>query len=236
MPERRGRIVVAAGTNGAGKSVIAGDFLAARAEGAYFNPDLVAKAMVDRDGITSAEANARAWNLGFELLNRSIERNEDFSFETTLGGNSITQALLRAAAVGLDVLIFYVGLDSPERHIARVAARVLRGGHPIAAVRIRERYPKSLANLIRLLPCASEVRIYDNSAESEDGRPLARLVLSMSHQRIDRPALDELVTIAPAWSKPVVAAAIRIHEQKLTRPPSASASPAPTPPASPRSR
>lgn len=214
MPDRRGRIVVAAGTNGAGKSVIAGEFLAARAKGGYFNPDLAAKAMMDRDGITLAEANARAWNRGFDLLNRSIERNEDFSFETTLGGNSITQALLRAAASGLDVYIFYVGLDSPDRHIDRVTARVIRGGHPIPAAKIRERYPKSLANLFRLLACASEVRIYDNSDESADGNPRARLVLSMSRQRIVKPPLDELVATAPAWAKPVVAAAIRIHEQQ----------------------
>ena len=214
MPERRGRIVVAAGTNGAGKSVIAGEFLAARAGGAYFNPDLMAKAIVDRDGLTLAEANARAWNLGFELLNRSIERNEDFSFETTLGGNSITQALMRAAASGIDVYIFYVGLDSPDRHIARVAARVIRGGHPIPAEKIRERYPKSLANLIKLLACASEVRIYDNSDESADGTPRARLVLSMSRKRIVKPPLDELVATAPVWAKPVVAAAIRINEQR----------------------
>lgn len=205
---------MAAGTNGAGKSVIVGEFLAARAGGAYFNPDLTAKAMVDRDELTLAEANVRAWNLGFNLLNRSIERNEDFSFETTLGGNSITQALLRAAASGLDVFIFYVGLDSPDRHIARVAARVTRGGHPIPAEKIRARYPKSLANLIKLLACASEVRVYDNSTESIDGTPRARLVLSMSRRRIVNAPPDELIITTPDWAKPVVGAAIRIHERQ----------------------
>jgi predicted ABC-type ATPase len=213
VAERCGRIVVAAGTNGAGKSVIAGEFLAARTGSAHFNPDLAAKAIIDRDGLPLAEANARAWSVGFELLNRSVERNEDFSFETTLGGNSITQALLRAAASGLEVFVFYVGLDSPDRHIARVNARVMRGGHPIAADKIRERYPKSLANLIKLLACASEVRIYDNSDESADGAPRARLVLSMSRRQIVKPSVSELVAAAPEWAKPVVAAAIRIHRQ-----------------------
>jgi predicted ABC-type ATPase len=203
---------VAAGTNGAGKSAIAGEFFA-RSKGAYFNPDPIAKAIVDKDGLTLAEANARAWNLGFEGLNRSIERNQDFSFETTLGGNSITQALLRAAASGLDVYIFYVGLDSPQRHIDRVTARVMRGGHPIPAEKIRERYPKSLANLIKLLACAREVRVYDNSDESADGKPRARLVLSMSRRRIVKPTVEELIVATPEWAKPVVAAAIRIHEQ-----------------------
>lgn len=211
---RNARIVVAAGANGAGKSVIAGEFLAARAEGIYFNPDLIAKAMIERDGLTLAQANAKAWNLGFELLNRSIERKEDFSFETTLGGHSITQALMRAAASGLDVYIFYVGLDSPERHIARVAARVVRGGHLIPTEKIRERYPKSLANLIRLLACAREVRVYDNSDESADGKPRARLVMSMSRQRIMKPGIEELIATTPEWAKPVVAAAVRIHEAK----------------------
>lgn len=214
MPPRRGRIVVAAGTNGAGKSVIAGEFLAARADGVYFNPDLVAKALVERDGLTLGDANARAWTVGFDLLNRSIELNQDFSFETTLGGNSMTQALLRAAASGLEIFIFYVGLDSPQRHIARVAARVSRGGHPIPSAKVRERYPKSLANLIKLLSCASEVRIYDNSHESEDGTPRPRLVLSMSQRRLVKPPLEQLVSTAPQWAKPVVAAAIRIHEQQ----------------------
>ena len=213
MTERHGRIVVAAGTNGAGKSVIAGEFLTARAAGTYFNPDLAAKAIMERDDVTLAEANARAWNLGFELLNRSIDDKQNFSFETTLGGNSITQALLRAAANGLDVFIFYVGLDSPEKHIARVAARVARGGHPIPAQKIRERYPKSLTNLIKLLAYASEVRIYDNSEESTDGTPRARLALSMSRRRIVKPRLDELLITAPEWAKPVAAAAVRIHEQ-----------------------
>jgi predicted ABC-type ATPase len=211
VPERRARIVVAAGTNGAGKSVIAGEFLAARAEGTYFNPDLAAKAIAEKDGIQLAEANVRAWNHGFELLNHSIERNEDFSLETTLGGNSITQALMRAAASGIEVFIFYVGLDSPDRHIARVAARVIRGGHPIAAEKIRERYSKSLANLIKLLARASAVRIYDNSEESADGTPRARLVLSMSQQRIAKPSISELVATAPDWAKPVAAAAIQVH-------------------------
>jgi predicted ABC-type ATPase len=217
VPARPGRIIVAAGTNGAGKSVVAGEFLSASAEGTYFNPDLAAKAIANKDGISLAEANARAWNLGFDLLNRSIDRNQDFSFETTLGGNSITQALMRAAASGLELFVFYVGLDSPERHIARVAARVSRGGHPIPAAKIRERYPKSLANLIKLLGCASEVRVYDNSDESTDGKPLARLVLSLSQRRIVKPPLEQLVSAAPDWAKPVVAAAIRIHQQRSER-------------------
>lgn len=213
MPGRHGRIVVAAGTNGAGKSVVAGEFLAARAQGAYFNPDLAAKAMMERDGLTLAEANVRAWNLGFELLNHSIDRNKDFSFETTLGGNSIVQALMRAAASGLDVFVFYVGLDSPDRHIARVNARVARGGHPIPAEKIRERYPKSLANLVRLLACATEVRVYDNSDESVDGTPRVHLVLSMSRQRIVAPTIDEIVATTPEWAKPIAAAAIQIHQK-----------------------
>lgn len=113
---------MAAGTNGAGKSTIVGEFLAGHG-GAYFNPDLLARRLIGQ-GAVLEEANASAWRLGFEALQRAIGRNEDFAFETTLGGASITRELHRAIAAGLRVSIVYVGLASPEQHVERVRARV----------------------------------------------------------------------------------------------------------------
>lgn len=55
----------------------------------------------------------------------------------------------------------FVGLDLPERHIARVAARVARGGHDIPEGMIRARYDSSRKNLLRLMP------VLDNLAVSE---------------------------------------------------------------------
>jgi predicted ABC-type ATPase len=64
----------------------------------------------------------------------------DASFETTLGGNTIPALLEEAMAVGIEVLVRYVGLDSVDLHIARVRAGVARGGHDIPEGKIRERF------------------------------------------------------------------------------------------------
>lgn len=206
MVKRRGRILVAAGTNGAGKSAIVGEVLAERGA-EYFNPDLVARDLIAQ-GLSKEEADVLAWQLGYEGLQRAIDRNEDFSFETTLGGNSITRQLQRAIDSGLRVCVWYVGLASVEQHIARVRARVARGGHDIPAEKIRERYPNSLANLVRLIPRASEIHVFDNSEETRSGIPAAKLVFRMKEGRIVEPDLGILMERTPDWAKPLVAAAI----------------------------
>ena len=79
--------------------------------------------------MSSDEANAKAWRVGFDLLKKSINDDKDYTFETTLGGNSITRELHRAIDLSRRVGIFYIGLTSPELHIERVATRVAEGGH-----------------------------------------------------------------------------------------------------------
>jgi predicted ABC-type ATPase len=209
VARRPGRILVAAGTNGAGKSAIVGEFLAAKG-GAYFNPDLVARELIQK-GVPTEQANASAWKLGFNALQRAINSNEDFSFETTLGGNTIARELHQAIKAGLKIYIWYVGLASPELHIARVRARVGRGGHEIPEAKIRERYPKSLANFVSFIGAAAEVHVFDNSAESADGLPQTVRVFRMRGERIIEPDLETLMTQTPNWAKPVVAAAIKVH-------------------------
>jgi predicted ABC-type ATPase len=209
VARRPARILVAAGTNGAGKSAIVGEFLAAKG-GEYFNPDLVARDLIQK-GVPTEQANASAWKLGFNALERAINNNEDFSFETTLGGSTIARELHQAIKAGLKIYIWYIGLASPELHIARVRARVGRGGHDIPEAKIRERYPKSLANLVSFIGVAAEVHVFDNSTESADGLPQTMRVFGMRGEKIIEPDLETLMTQTPNWAKPVVAAAVKVH-------------------------
>ena len=208
VARRRGRINVAAGTNGAGKSVAIGA-VAAETGGEYFNPDVRARQFVVA-GMAPEEAGAEAWKIGFATLRQSIANHRDFSFETTLGGRSITEELHAAIEHGLDVCIWYVGLDSPEMHIERVRARVRRGGHDIPTAKIRERYPKSLANLVSFIGKAAEIHVYDNSRENEDGSPAARLIFRMRERKLIYPDRATLLTTTPDWAKPLAAAALKV--------------------------
>ncbi len=197
-------IYVLAGTNGAGKSSIAGEVFT-RAGGAFFDPDEIAKAIVrENPRMTTEEANGLAWRSGFQLLRASIEQGYRYAFETTLGGRTITATLRDAAERGIKVYVWYCALATPELHIARVAARVRRGGHDIPERKIRERYDESRRNLVRLMPHLEVLRVYDNSVES--AKPEPRLILETNRRRIVSADLDA----TPEWAKPIVAAALSL--------------------------
>ncbi len=200
-------IYVLAGTNGAGKSSIAGAMWERQA-GAYFNPDEAAKGILAANpGITQEQANSAAWHQGRRLLERAVAEHLNFAFETTLGGNTIRALLEKARSEGIEVRVWYVGLRSPELHLARVRARVSRGGHDIPEARIRERYHRSRLNLIRLLPNLTELLLYDNSKEADLGAGVAPQPMLILH--LERGTVVECCdpSIVPEWAKAIVLAA-----------------------------
>src|SRR5258708_8418850 len=150
-------MTVLAGTKGCGKSSIAGAMLRS-AGGDYFNPDEVARRLLTDDpSLTQREANGQAWREGKGLLERAIRERLSFAFETTLGGETMTGLFEQALSAGLGVKVWYAGLSSPELHLARVRARVARGGHDIPPADGRGRYTPSPQHLARLLPRVTEV-------------------------------------------------------------------------------
>jgi predicted ABC-type ATPase len=216
---RPSRIYVIAGVNGAGKSSIGGAAFRSFG-GEYYNPDEAARElMAANPGLGQTEANIAAWQQGSRLLRQAIAERLDFAFETTLGGNTIPRLLAEAAAQGIGIYVWYAGLASPELHIRRVRSRVRRGGHDIPEEAIRRRYERSRLNLIALLPLLAALRVYDNSAEAdpEAGEtPAPVLVLHTERGKILNP--DDLPR-APDWAKPIVAAALKLHQTPVMRDP-----------------
>lgn len=207
----RPRILVLAGVNGAGKSSIGGDTL--RQAGIdWFDPDAFTRRLIEATGSPLADANAAAWQEGVRRLEAAIAQGEDYAFETTLGGNTIA-AKLRAASTHHDLLVWYCGLDSPERHLARVRLRASRGGHDIPEAKIRERWQSSIANLIALLPHIARLQVYDNSRDAEPGTPVPtpRLLLKMDAHRISWPTDADTLRDTPDWAKPILEAALSMQ-------------------------
>jgi len=204
------RIYVLAGTNGAGKSSIGGAMLIDQGVN-YFNPDDAAALIFDANpGIALSDAQSAAWHEGIRLLKRAIAERLDFAFETTLGGTTITGLLNKAMASRMEVRIWYVGLHNVDLHIARVRARAARGGHDIPDERIRERYVRSVLNLIRLMPKLSELRVYDNSADADPetgGIPEPRLIVHLNRGKLS--SVCDLAS-TPNWAKPVVLTALKL--------------------------
>lgn len=206
------RLFVLAGVNGAGKSTIGGTALQ-RLGMDWFNPDTFARERSMETGMPLALANAEAWHEGVRRLDAAINERRDYAFETTLGGNTIA-AKLRQATSSHDVVIWFCGLDSPERHIARVRQRVLHGGHDIPEKKIRERWHSSIQNLIALLPHLSQLHVYDNSAEAEIGQPSPdpRLLLHLNAGRILYPNTPEALRSTPDWAKPIIETALSLAQ------------------------
>ncbi len=180
----------------------------------YYNPDEAAKLLrAANPDLAHAESNALAWRYGFEYLERAIRKQLDFAFETTLGGSSIADRLAMAAQSGIHVRIWYVGLASPALHIARVKARVSKGGHDIPEAKIRERYDASSQNLVRLLPYLAELKVFDNSADNDPGTGLApcpRLLLHIVGTKVEF-CCDSNST--PEWAAQIISSALGRAQQ-----------------------
>ena len=199
-----GEVVVIAGVNGAGKSSVAGRRLLD--EGLpWWNPDEEARRLRSlKPGLSRHVANEAAWRAGVQLLRERCSSDGVLAFETTLAGATITGILDEAARRGKRIRILYVGLESPDLHVARVRARVARGGHDIPESLIRLRCERSPRNLVHLLPLLHEVELYDNSRDAAPGTRVDPVRIASLQRR--RLTLHLPFADVPVWSRPLVAA------------------------------
>lgn len=210
MPAKpRPTLTILAGVNGAGKSSVGGQAL--RDSGAaYFNPDEHARLLrAKQPALAQEKANAISWAYGKAKLEEAIANGTDFTFESTLGGKTITNLSLQAAQKSHHLDIWFVGLASVELHLKRVAQRVAKGGHPIPEADIRRRWIGSHENIIRLMPFVNTLRVFDNSREVAKGEePDPTLLLSIQDGQLAFPSPDNLSS-TPAWAKPIIVAAYK---------------------------
>ncbi len=203
-------LYVLAGVNGAGKSSIGGHLLT-QAGLTWYNPDDFARTLVVDYGITQDKANIKAWQEGVRRLRQAMATRCSFAFETTLGGQSITQYLLQACETH-DVMIWYCGLRDPQLHLDRIKLRVQSGGHDIPETKVRQRWVSSLRNLIVLMPSLAHLRVYDNSTQFEKGKAIGepRLLLEMRAAKRLHPAMLANAADTPQWVKPALEVAFEL--------------------------
>jgi hypothetical protein len=64
---------------------------------------------------------------------------------------------------GSEVVLIYIGTESVEINLARIAKRVLGGGHNVPEMDVRRRYLRSLQNLPAAAAIADRVLLFDNA-------------------------------------------------------------------------
>ena len=95
----------------------------------------------------------------------SIEKKEDFTFETVLSSRYKLNILKKAKQEGYFIKCVFVLTVDPHINISRVETRVALGGHDVDKKKIVERYHKSLANIKELMRLCDILHVYDNTIQ-----------------------------------------------------------------------
>jgi len=153
---------IVAGSNGAGKTTFATEFLPHYAECTNFiNPDLIAR------GLSPFDPNAamlRAGRVVLERIRESMRNKADFAFETTLSGRVYASLIKELRRTGYRVDMFYIWVPSADLALVRIRDRVTKGGHDVPARDVRRRFTRTLTNLFTLYrPLLDALYFFDNS-------------------------------------------------------------------------
>ncbi len=170
----RPALLVIAGPNGAGKTTVTVRLRADHwSEGVeYINPDDIARDQFGDWNSPSAVLQAAQWAAARrEAL---IAQRAGIAFETVFSAPDKIDFVDRARRNGYFIRLFFVGTSDPRINAARVADRVIRGGHTVPIDKIVGRYERSLANLPVGIELSHRGYIFDNSVDGSDARLCAR--------------------------------------------------------------
>ena len=163
-------LLVIAGPNGAGKTTVTTRLREDHwSEGVeYLNPDDVARDRFGDWNSPQAVLDAARWTDARreELLSLGA----GIAFETVLSTPAKIDFIARAKDRGYFVRVFFIGTADPRINAARVAGRVMQGGHTVPIEKIVARYVRSIANLSAAIRLADRVYVFDNSVDGAEAR------------------------------------------------------------------
>ncbi|MCL2740255.1 MAG: zeta toxin family protein [Oscillospiraceae bacterium] len=145
---------IIAGTNGVGKSSFTGVI--------RLRENLGVRIDVDKIAATSSISDIEAGKRAIKIIDDSIGNGVCFTQETTLSGKKTSRTVRDAKAKGYSIRLFYIGLDTAEESIKRIANRVSKGGHNIKSDDVLRRFGKRFVVLKEILPFCDEALFFDN--------------------------------------------------------------------------
>ncbi|MBR5413597.1 MAG: zeta toxin family protein [Fibrobacter sp.] len=191
--EHRPVLIVIAGPNGSGKTTITSKILRHEwmEDSIYINPDEVAQ---ERFGSwNSPEAILKSVQYCESLREDCLTKRKSLIFESVLSSEGKVDFIERAKQAGYFIRVFFVATSHPSINAARIAKRVMQGGHDVPIAKIISRYQKSILNCKRVSNTVDRLYVYDNSIDGVDARLLFRLV----DGRLAKRYFEDV----PEWSK-----------------------------------
>ena len=167
-------LIVIAGPNGSGKTSTTR--LVIKHEWAeqcvYINPDEIAQTKFgdwnNPDAVRQSVEYCEKWR---EQL---LREHKDFIFETVLSSDGKVDFLKRAKEEGYFIRMFFICTQNPTINAARIAKRVMEGGHDVPIQKIISRYLKAITNATKVTTFADRAYFYDNSVDNQEARILFR--------------------------------------------------------------
>jgi predicted ABC-type ATPase len=150
-----------AGPNGAGKTTFYEQVLAVTGLD-FINADRIAALRWPGDEV------ARAYDAAAEaaaVRERYLADRRSFVTESVFSHPSKVELVTRAVEAGYRVHL-RVLIVPAELSVARVAQRVLEGGHDVPEAKIRQRHERLWAHVVDAIDRAYETRVYDSSGQS----------------------------------------------------------------------
>ncbi len=192
---RKPVLIVIAGPNGSGKTSTTR--LVIKHEWAeqcvYINPDEIAQSKFgdwnDVNAVRQAVEYCEEWR---EQL---LREHKDFIFETVLSSDGKVDFLRQAKEEGYFIRMFFICTESPTINAARIANRVMEGGHDVPIQKIISRYEKAIINAIKVAGFADRAYFYDNSIDNQTAKLLFRTV--------DGNLAKQYVEALPQWTETI---------------------------------
>ncbi len=193
------RLFIVAGPNGSGKSLFSKELTESDFE--VFDGDKYMTELVKTFPETGSEA---LWS----HINDHIFQDEkqgamrsglNYAFETNFSAKDPMVSVHEFKNEGYEIHLIFMGLNSLEESIQRVAYRVRAGGHKVSEDSIRYNYEYGFNNLYKYFKDFDTVTLFDNSIADKDEVVVPKEILY-----IVKGILYLQTESCPDWVKPIV--------------------------------
>jgi predicted ABC-type ATPase len=192
-------LFIVAGPNGSGKSLFSKELTVSDLE--VFDGDKHMTALVKKYPEAGSEA---LWSFINENVfeaekQKAIESRLNYAFETNFSSADPMKTAQEFKKAGYQIHLLFMGLNSLEESMQRVAYRVSKGGHRVSEESIRYNYEFGYKNLYQYVTEFDSITLFDNGIASIQEPVIPQQILYIEKGKVYLSKRDY-----PAWVEPVI--------------------------------
>ena len=192
-------LFIVAGPNGSGKSLFSKELTVSDLE--VFDGDKHMADLIKKYPETGSEA---LWSFINENIfegqkQKAIASRLNYAFETNFSSADPMKTAREFKRAGYEIHLVFMGLNSLEESIQRVAYRVRKGGHKVSEESIRYNFEFGYKNLYDHVTQFDSVTLFDNGIASIEDPVIPQEILHIAKNKVYLKKKDY-----PAWVGPVL--------------------------------